>query len=657
MTHTASDPPLVRVLWVAELAALAVITLAYPGSTRMYAWPWTLALAVAVTAPAFIVIARAFAPRRPLLLPSAAWTWMLAGTVAVILGSALLSPYRTPSLWWSTPLLGSLAFGLTVFDWLHRDPAGTPARQQQLVTAVVVSLGLVGLVGFGYWLAHLPPTLAAVWDTRNPYPLGHSSYTAGIALLLLPAAVAVAFRGRGIMRAAAVCGILLAVWMLFTSGSRGGIIGLGALAIAAFWQTRIPWRRKAAIAVVAAPVALLLALAHPRTRAMFLEPDDAASPNISNVQRASMLRGAWQMGLDRPVAGWGPGTTPLAYPRFRAAAGQGAENVLQLHNSVAQLWAEFGALGVLGALGALFLIARGAARHPVASVTLFGYAVFSLFDWQLGVPIFGFTVAALAALLASPPSPSPTARGSRIAGMSALAALALTALLGGRDPTPELNVRALAIAREAGGADRAIARLRESLDLNPDQEIAHFNLGWLLVTREPAAAARHFLAAAQLVPDKGGVYFGLGLAWLNQGSIQRAAQAFALECLNDPRFLHSPWWREPVIAAVRESSRRAFTDWLDRIGPQLTPGSWAARQEERLRELAPTLGRVPGGAGERVYRRERSGYPVLMRNLDLPPPLDLYDVRESVTPEAELLPPKGWLPSHLVLPLLHEIAR
>ena len=48
------------------------------------------------------------------------------------------------------------------------------------------------------------------------------------------------------------------------------------------------------------------------------------------------------------------------------------------------------------------------------------------------------------------------------------------------------------------------ALLRESLALNPDQEIAHFNLGWLLVVRAPAEAERHFLAAARLVPDKGG---------------------------------------------------------------------------------------------------------------------------------------------------------
>ena len=71
--------------------------------------------------------------------------------------------------------------------------------------------------------------------------------------------------------------------------------------------------------------------------------------------------------------------------------------------------------------------------------------------------------------------------------------------------------------------------------------------------------------------------------------------------------------------------------------------------------IAGLLGRVPAGP-ERVYRRERTGYPVLMRNLDLPTPLDLYDVRESAAPAstdaAASLPPKGWLPSPLLLKLL-----
>ena len=51
----------------------------------------------------------------------------------------------------------------------------------------------------------------------------------------------------------------------------------------------------------------------------------------------------WQLGLQRPLTGWGPGTVPLAYPRVRAGLEGSTENVLQLHSTPAQLiscWAR-----------------------------------------------------------------------------------------------------------------------------------------------------------------------------------------------------------------------------------------------------------------------------------------------------------------------------
>jgi hypothetical protein len=68
---------------------------------------------------------------------------------------------------------------------------------------------------------------------------------------------------------------------------------------------------------------------------------------------------------------------------------------------------------------------------------------------------------------------------------------------------------------------------------------------------------------------------------------------------------------------------------------------------------------VVAAAPEADYRRERTGYPVLMRNLDLLPPEDLYDVREDpgFAPRMPFtLPPKGWLPSPLLLKLLDPAA-
>jgi O-antigen ligase len=644
----------------------------------MYAWPWSLAYAGALLAPALLLVLRAFDTQRPLALPSAGWRIMALTTALVVLASALASPHRGPSLQWSAPLLAGLAGFFVAYDALH----ATGTRAALLGRFIGYFFSAVTLTSLILWAADLPGrSLVAIADARNPYPLGHSNYTAGLALLALPWLATLAGRTHGPARAAWMTGAGLALATLFTSGSRGGLLGLGALALATLLLAPVAPRKKLILAVGFGIAGLGLALAHPRTRAMFARPDPAAAPNLSNVERTAWLAAGWRMGLDRPMLGWGPGTTPLAFPRYRAALDGGTENVLQLHSAPAQLWAELGLAGLVCALAFVALAVRAVCQllidkssgrpeetdpamlqpidHPfvrAAAVALAGYAVFSFTDWQLDVPVFAFAVAAFGAFIA-PASARPVRSLTRRAiGGTAVIALAVVALLGRPDPTPELNIRALAVARDPAQADRAIALLRESVALNPDQEIAHFNLGWLLLTRDPVDAEKHFLAAAHLVPDKGGVYFGLGLARLNQNHRDAAARAFAIECLNDPAFLTSPWWREPAIAALRDAASAQFEYVGMLIRTQSPPafvGSRTFRDFERIDALVVRLGRPPAGS-ERTYRRERTGYPVLMRNLDLPPPTDLYDVREPIDSESAnaALPAKGWLPARLLLALL-----
>ena len=665
MTRPAAHAPAPRLLLalgVIGVASLALITLVSPGATRMFASPWTVALAAALLAPALALVLRAFDPRRPLVLPSTVWTVTALASALVVLSSALASPHRGSSLLWCGPLLAALALFFVACDALH---AGE-LQSSQLARGLGWSFAATVLVSLGLWAASLPgPSLSFIRSSRNPHPLGHSNYTAGLAVLALPWLALAAWRARGVARLAWTITALLALVMLFTSGSRGGLLGVGALALAALINAPFSPRKKFAFMLLAALAGLTFALVHTRTRAMFAAADPTAEPNLSTVQRSAMATAGARMGLDRPLLGWGPATTPLVYPRYRQWLDGGAENILQLHSTPIQLWAELGAAGLVCAAAWLWLAARARSRATLdpsrvaAWTALAGYACFALTDWQLDIPVFGFAVALAAALLAAPAASPPSSHLRHLVGLAVLASLAVIAFLGHRDPTPELNLRALALAREPATADRAVALLRESLALNPDQEIAHFNLGWLLVVRDPAAAEKHFLAAAHLVPDKGGVYFGLGLARLNQNQPAAAARTLALECLNDPAFLTSPWWREPAIAALRDLTAAEFSALANRVRPTLAGRPWAEAQLARVSALASHLGHPADGPG-RTYRRERSGYPVLMRNLDLPPPTDLYDVRESLpapsSPASSPLPPKGWLPSPLLLKFLDERA-
>ncbi len=645
-----------RLLLLTGLAGLAAITLQDRGASLMYAWPWSLCYWAAVLVPPLALLWRALDSGAPLRWPAPPWLGLTGAALAVLLAAAATSPYRSTSfLWAATPVAGLAAF-LLLHDWLQTAPTH-PAR---LARWSGFAAGGLMLASAGYWLVDLASLTrdqifsATVFEMRNAHPLGHSNYTAGLALLSLPWLAETAMRQRGRPRFLAGFATGLALLMLFTSGSRGGLLGLAALGVTALAGARLGWKRFLLLAGIAVIAAGALALANPRIRHLLGPADPAAAPNLSNVQRHAMLDAGWQMGRDRPWLGWGLGTTPLVYPRYRATLAGGAENVLQLHSTPVELWAGLGGAGVLLLGGFVLLAARGWQRAPTAAAALAGYGVFALTDYQLDVPVFALAIAALAAQLA-PPAPAPAGPRLRrgLAG-AILAALGLMAFLGATDPTPRMNADALVLARTPAQSARAIALLRESLALNPDQEIAHFNLGWLLLVPDPTKAERHFRAAAQLVPDKGGVYFGLGLACLNQGRNSEAAHAFALECLNDPRFLASPWWQEPAIATARAATQEAFGRLAARAGAAAPAGTWLARQASLVASLAPRVGIVSPGP-ETHYRRERLGYPVLMRNLDLAPPLDLYDVREdprfpdSVPFE---LPAKGWLPAPLLRKLL-----
>jgi O-antigen ligase/tetratricopeptide (TPR) repeat protein len=678
------------------------------------------------------LLCRTFSKQRPFLLPSRGWCGLAAVSAAVLLCSSALSPYRGTSLQAALMPLAALATFFVVHDWIHHS---WETRARTLSRAIGFFSIAVVVVSLGRWVtvdllnSKAILSFSSLFVYRNAQPLGHSNYTAGLALLTLPWLGLLVIKTRTVPgRIGWSVALLLALVMLFSSGSRGGMVGLAALAIVAIWQARLGKKQLVLAGLAAAAVALALAYAHPRTRTMLLGRVSTVDPlRTSTVQRSAMLSAGQQMGWDRPVLGWGPGTTPLVYPRYRAKLEGGAENVLQLHNTPIQIWADLGLLGAGCLVGFLVLVGRSgsrirrrenystlrqgsapyhegdAAQHhgsastnpahgPVAVtaiITLVGYVAFALTDYQLDLPVFAFAVALFSALIAQPGNTEATKRARVSVQLTSLVALALVALLGRADPTPALNTQALSLAANSNSSDQAIALLRESLALNPDQEIAHFNLGWLLVVRDPAAAERHFLQAAHLVPDKGGVYFGLALARLNRGNRNAdASDALALECLNDPLFLTSPWWREPAIAALRTSALSRFIELAERVASELDRRSDnRARDARYIVALAAWLeGR--GALGEilarsqtservsyfaarphvpefneapvRSYRRVRSGYPVLMRKLDLTPPVDLFDVRETILFADELsflFPAKGWLPSPLLVQLLDQSTR
>jgi O-antigen ligase/tetratricopeptide (TPR) repeat protein len=644
-------PVFLGLLGVAVFVALSLSTNA---ATRFYQWPWFFYWQLLLVTPIALLAGQLLAGRRDVRRFGG---WLDSGLVllaAVNVAAALLSPFRPQSLNAALIPVAAVSLAYLELNWIERDAVQRAARITLLAQLMGVLMFFFTLVSLGRWLlTHVYPAWAAgrslgdALTIRNADPLGHSVYTAGFAVLAAPWLAVLGLATHGWRRKFWLVAAALALALVPSAYSRGGVLALiVALACAAaLWLAQSSLSRAGRLLVTAGVLlaAAMLVGLDPRLRGLVLNQRWSAIASESNHQRSAMIEAGWLMGRDRWWTGYGPGTVSLVYPRYRARLSGGVDDVLQLHNTPVQFWAELGAPGVL-ALGLLLLGAAklgcDAWRQRVRPVTVSadrlrvqavlvaftGYAVMCLVDYQLDVPLFAVVVTALLVLWRADTVEdgagfTVTPSNARLAGGALLAALAIIMW-----PTlPNLRARQLfadaATARESGrpdvfvaGTEKAAAvaswdafypvqlgafygeqyllagdpaaqararqlcaaSLNHALAINPDQEYCHFNLGWLLLPEDPAAAEPHFRAAVRLVPDKGGVYLGLGLSLLARDEKSAAIGAFALEWLNDPQAVASPLWTLPPLAALRgdvaAALHREIAYQLKQIGLPATTG-------------------------------------------------------------------------------------
>lgn len=541
---TPTQPPYKLQQWPAHLmvlvtAGVTLLTFVPPSATRQYTWPWSPLVLLAWLAPLLAVGGR--------MIFRNSWHWpaglLRAGftlLVATTLLSAALSPYAEHSLLRIWPTLA----GSTLFFWLHDWLAETEPDHRRRVRLLAK-----GLAGFGALLtivslsAWIWRNQGVVWGSRNDYPFGHSIYTAGALVLVLPWLVLAAVKTQGARRVIWVGAALLAFGALLSTSSRGGVLATGAVATvtAGLLVARAHW--SSAIKTTLVIVALLLigtgVWSNPRLRELVRGQGWGLAAQESNVQRTAMIDAGLKLGAGRPLTGWGPGTVPLTYPQVRHRLDGGVDSVLQLHNSPAQVWATLGSPGLLAVLLLLVAVARrgwqvvrqGSAASPVtlaAATSLAGYGLFSLTDHQLDVPAMNTLLVLALALFFSENVAIPTATLTRATKrylmLGAAFILIIPLLMTGRDllaryaydqslilfdhGRPELGLRHLDLAAQRAPYDpyyrhqlagryldqrdkaqdpavrallaaEATAQLQQSLAAGCLQEYAHFNLAWL----------------------------------------------------------------------------------------------------------------------------------------------------------------------------------
>lgn len=631
---------IIRVLAVLGVVLLACITLNKNSATRIFSWPWWGWWRLTLAIPMVLLLVSGLRSRgRPLAAGVGAPLFAFG---AIYLLAAGNSVHPATSLAYSATLLSALCLVCVVAREPKAGrfiPIGIATAGVVYATASVIAWFVLHVLPHWENVAELNTLAGAAvvprpaFGPRNPLLLGHWNYTAGLGVLTIPWVVALAWRGRGWTRALWLAGGTFVVVAIASAMSRGAWLGLaGAAAMAVIaWvaAARWRWQRTCAVALVAILVAAGTTLLVPRLRATAIAVFTGEGLTVSDEQRLAMAEVGGMMVRDHWVLGQGAGLTPRLYPAYRALVDGGVETAFQLHSAPLQLAVDAGLPAAALALAIIVVVfvhwwrelARTpgpadavAARwpHAVAGISLVGYGVYSLTDYQLDVPVIVALAAATFGLLCRrldgtiPPSlvrsgrrmdwiapvtaglmllgfigitiPESHARLELAAGVAAAEASGATddldtvalRLADARpdDPQPlvaaavtHLRLGYAAADEAAAGRHRGMAAqlLQRALALEPALEFAHYNLGWLELPRAPASALEHFRQAQRLVPDRSGVYFGLGLAQLEAGERDRAVDALALELLNDPRFATSPAWDTEILRDLREPALRRAT--------------------------------------------------------------------------------------------------
>jgi O-antigen ligase len=293
----------------------------------------------------------------PLFAPMLAWAALIALQLA--LGT---TAYRYAT---GTEALLYVSYGLLCFLAIQSLNSG---KEIGRLAAAISGYGL--LVAF-FALVHSLSSNGKLYWLRTPRsggwiygPYVNHNHYAGLMELLVPIPLVLCLsrrvrRGPKMFFAAAA---LVMASTIFLSGSRGGVAAflVQFLGLALYVGTR---RRSPRLGMALGGFVLLgglvvLWLGGSTITDRLATIHSEARTEISGGIRTQIARDGLHMFRERPVLGWGLGTFPTVYPRFRTFYTNLFVN--QAHNDYVQLLAEMGVLGGVVALWFLFLLFRHA---------------------------------------------------------------------------------------------------------------------------------------------------------------------------------------------------------------------------------------------------------------------------------------------------------
>lgn len=368
-----------------------------------------------------------------------------AGAALLFLWWAVLVFRRDAEIRWHTifwPVLaflgiasGQLIFGATIYPFLTRVALLKFSACALLFFLAVQcfrtrsDLRFVAwfLMGFGFCVAVLGIAqdytshnviywFRAVAEEANPFgPYVDCDHFAGFMELIVPIGMSLVVL-RGLRREQiAFAGILTLVPIiaLVLTASRGGIVGFLFEAALLAVLTRGGKARFQGIALATILLIALAAMGWLGAGTVLNRIETSHVRDLSTDRRVTMLRGAWGIFLDHPLAGTGLGTLVAAYPRYETL--YDGRIVDHVHDDYAELLAETGITGAL--CGAVFLVmlfrasksrlreeqsAFSRSVHVAGTVACAGLLVHSLVDFNLHIPANALIFLLQAAIVLSP---------------------------------------------------------------------------------------------------------------------------------------------------------------------------------------------------------------------------------------------------------------
>ena len=380
----------------------------------------------------------------PFYLLGNGFDWAIGSGFVTLCLSTMFSRFPNQGMWYSLTAFGYLIALYVTNNFLHK-----PDLNQRSTAGILPIVRFQGLLGIAViveslliwvtqsWLPRLA-NLAKLnqWglnlsydfsdlESRNWAPMGHQNYVAGFLMLVLPLFVSLAIAQQGKWRSLWLAGIGLGLLDLYTTSSRGGFLGLGAIVLYAMIVALFRVKRYRGFVLLGSGAAIaifgLLIIANNRLRsitagliASFSNPTQGVGELMF---RAIAADAGWRMGLDHWLFGAGAGSAVMLYQQYRPQwAGREAEILFQLHSTPVQLWAELGIGAVITFMFLLVAIASLVIKlhksptwqaNPQDQAiayglfgSLLGYGILAITDYQLDVPAISGSLVIVFACLA-----------------------------------------------------------------------------------------------------------------------------------------------------------------------------------------------------------------------------------------------------------------